>query len=120
MRIQFVGQAPSRETDGKPPFTGKCGQFLAELLGTTQEQMLLDHDFLNVLDHWPGAGIKGDKFPIPEAKVAARRKLEQLRGRVVSCSGTTWRGRSSARPFVILNGTRSGIQKILQTWWCRC
>ena len=87
MRITFVGQAPSRETDGKPPFTGKCGRFLAELLGTTQEQMLLDHDFLNVLDRWPGAGIKGDKFPIPEAKIAAKRKLEQLRGRTVVLLG---------------------------------
>lgn len=87
MRIAFVGQAPSRETDGKPPFTGKCGRFLAELLGTTQEQMLLDHDFLNVLDRWPGASIKGDKFPIPEAKIAAKRKLEQLRGRVVVLLG---------------------------------
>lgn len=87
MRITFVGQAPSRETDGKPPFTGKCGRFLAELLGTTHKQMLLDHGFLNVLDHWPGASIKGDKFPIPEAKIAAKRKLEQLRGRVVVLLG---------------------------------
>jgi uracil-DNA glycosylase len=87
MRITFMGQAPSRETDGKPPFTGKCGKFLAELMGTTQEQMLLDHDFLNVLDRWPGASIKGDKFPIPEAKIAARKKLEQLRGRVVVLLG---------------------------------
>ena len=87
MRITFVGQAPSRETDGKPPFTGKCGRFLAELLGITQEQMLKDFTFLNVLDRWPGASIKGDKFPIPEAKIAAKRKLEQLRGRVVVLLG---------------------------------
>ena len=87
MRITFVGQAPSRETDGKPPFTGKCGRFLAELLGTTQEQMLKDFDFLNVLDHWPGASFKGDKFPFSEAKIAAKNKLELLRGRVVVLLG---------------------------------
>lgn len=87
LRIAFVGQAPSRETDGKPPFTGKCGKFLAELMGTTQEQMLKDHEFINVLDRWPGSSIKGDRFPIPEAKIAAKRKLEQLRGRVVVLLG---------------------------------
>ena len=87
MKICFVGQSPSRTSDGQPPFTGKCGKFLAELMGTTQEQMLKDHDFINVLDYWPGAGIKGDKFPIPEAKVAAKRKLEQLRGRTVVLLG---------------------------------
>jgi len=87
MRICFIGQAPSRETDGKSPFTGKCGKFLAELLGTTQEQMLLDHDFMNVLDRYPGPSIKGDKFPIPEAKIAARKKLAQLRGRAVVLLG---------------------------------
>lgn len=82
MRIQFVGQAPSRETDGKPPFTGKCGRFLAELLGTTQEQMLLDHKFINVLDSWPGKGIGGDKFPMPAAKISARKKLMGLKGKL--------------------------------------
>ena len=87
MRIFFIGQSPSRETDGQPPFVGRCGRFLAELLGTTQERMLLDHEFLNVLDRWPGAGIKGDKFPIPEARIAAKRKLEQLRGRAVILLG---------------------------------
>jgi uracil-DNA glycosylase len=87
MRILFVGQAPSRETDGKPPFTGKCGKFLAELLGTSQEQMLADHDFVNVLDHWPGKSLKGDAFPIPEAKLAAKKKLQLLRGRVVVLLG---------------------------------
>lgn len=88
MRIQFVGQAPSQETDGKPPFTGKCGKFLANLLGTTQEQMLEDHDFINVLDRWPGKGIGGDKFPLIEAQTAAKAKLELLRD----------------KPFVILLG----------------
>ncbi len=87
MRITFLGQAPSRETDGRPPFTGKCSKFLAELLGTTQEQMLQDHDFINVLDRWPGSSFKGDKFPIPEAKIAARKKLEQLRGKTVVLLG---------------------------------
>ena len=81
MRILFVGQAPSAETDGKPPFVGRCGKFLAELMDTTQEQMLLDHDFINVFDRWPGKGYGGDKFPMPEAKQLAKAKLDQLRDR---------------------------------------
>lgn len=87
MKLIFVGQAPSRETDGKPPFTGKCGRFLAELMGLTQEEMLRTHEFMNVLDHWPGASFKGDKFPVPEARIAAKKKLEQLRGRTVVLLG---------------------------------
>lgn len=83
MRIQFVGQAPSQETDGQPPFTGKCGVFLANLLGLTQKEMLEQHDFINVLDHWPGRGVGGDKFPLIQAKTAARDKLEMLREKPV-------------------------------------
>lgn len=87
MRICFIGQAPSRETDGKPPFTGKCGKFLAELLGTTQEQMLVDHDFVNVIDYWPGKGPNGDKFPMTEAKIRARAMLKTLSDRTVVLLG---------------------------------
>ena len=88
VRILFVGQAPSRETDSQPPFTGKCGRFLAEvLLGTEQEQMLRDHDFINVLDRWPGKGISGDKFPVVEAMAAAKRKLAEMQGRTVVLLG---------------------------------
>lgn len=87
IRIQFVGQAPSKETDGKPPFTGRCGAFLAQLMGTTQEKMLVDHDFLNVLNSWPGKGVGGDRFPFIEAKVAAQKMFPQLRNRIVILLG---------------------------------
>jgi len=87
-RIYFVGQAPSRETDGQPPFVGKAGKFLAEeLMGITQEQMLRDHDFVNVLDRWPGKGINGDLFPLAKARIAARGLTENLRDRVVILLG---------------------------------
>jgi uracil-DNA glycosylase len=91
VKILFCGQAPSRETDGRPPFSGKCGKFLAELLGTTQEEMLTQHEFINVLDRWPGAAWngKGDRFPLSEAKVAAKAKLESMRGRTVVLLGNS-------------------------------
>lgn len=79
MKITFVGQAPSRETDGQPPFTGRCGAFLANLMDMTQEEMLREHAFLNVLDKWPGKGLGGDKFPMVQAMTAAKEKLELLR-----------------------------------------
>lgn len=104
-RLLFFGQAPSRETDGLPPFVGKCGKFLAEqLMGTTQEQLLLRHDFINVLDRWPGAGIGGDKFPLPEAKVAASKLINQMSGRIVVLLG-----QNVARAF--------GVQKFNYMQW---
>ena len=105
MRIQFVGQAPSQETDGLPPFVGRCGKFLAEeLMGISQEEMLRDHDFLNVLDRWPGRGVGGDRFPIIEAKAAAKSKLDQVKGRTVVLLG-----QNVARAF--------GIEKFQYMVW---
>lgn len=43
--------------------------------------MLEQHDFINVLDHWPGKGVGGDRFPMQEALKAARAKVDQLRNR---------------------------------------
>lgn len=87
MKILFVGQAPSKDTEGKPPFTGKCGAFLASLMCVTQDQMLEAHDFTNVLSYYPGKGLGGDKFPIPEAIAAARKILTTLHGRTVVLLG---------------------------------
>lgn len=88
MKLTMIGQAPSRETNGKPPFTGKCGVFLASLMGISQEEMLAQHEMLNVLDYWPGKGLGGDKFPMPLAKIAARKMLESLRNKPVILLGS--------------------------------
>ena len=101
IRLLFIGQAPSQETEGKPPFTGKCGKFLAEtLLNTTQEQMLEDHDFINVLNHWPGKGYGGDKFPLNEAIPAARGLWPTLAGRTVVLLGSNVGRAFGAKQFV--------------------
>lgn len=94
MRLLIIGQAPSRETEGKPAFTGKCGRFLAELLGTTQQQMLEVHDFLNILEHYPGKVIGGDRFPLIEARSRAWEILPRLWGRT-----TVLLGRNVASAF---------------------
>ncbi len=102
MRLLLIGQAPSRETEGKPAFSGKCGSFLANLMGTTQAQMLADHDFVNVLDYWPGKGINGDKFPISEAIVRARKLLPSMRDRTVILLGANVARAFGAKGFKYL------------------
>lgn len=87
MKILFVGQAPSKETEGKPAFVGKCGAILASLMGMTQEDMLTKHDFVNVLDYFPGKGINGDKFPLPQALVSAKAMMPSFKGRFVVLLG---------------------------------
>lgn len=105
MKILFIGQAPSRESDGQPPFTGKCGKFLAEeLLGVTQEQMLLDHDFINVLERWPGKSpLGGDLFPMKDAMAAARGLLDKLVGRTVILLGNGVARAFGVRQFKYFN-----------------
>jgi len=87
MKLTMIGQAPSRETDGQPPFTGKCGVFLAMLMCITQDEMLAQHEMLNVLQKWPGKGIGGDKFPMVDAKIAAKKMLPSLRNKPVILLG---------------------------------
>ena len=88
MRALFIGQAPSKETDGLEPFVGRCGKFLAALMGLTHEEMLEQHDFINIFDSWPGAGTGGDLFSINEAKRKACELLPLLNGRLVIFLGS--------------------------------
>lgn len=88
MKLLFIGQAPSKETEGKPPFVGRAGALLASLMDTTQEKMLEENDFINVLNFWPGKGIGGDKFPMDQATEAAKKIVPQLRGRIVILLGS--------------------------------
>lgn len=75
MKILFIGQAPSRGSQGMPPFSGECGKRLATLLSLSQDAMLEKYDFINVLNDYPGTGGKGDLFPTRAARVAAGKIL---------------------------------------------
>lgn len=86
-KLLFIGQAPSQESDGQPPFTGRCGKFLASLLDTTQDKMLEDYDFVNVFERWQGKDVGGDKFPHLEASVKAKAMIPSLSGRTVVLLG---------------------------------
>jgi uracil-DNA glycosylase len=84
----LVGEAPSRDTEGLPPFSGRSGARLAELLGEDPaEAFALE----NLLRRWPGpAGSgKGSAFPLGPARKGARRLLRAYRGRRFILAG--WR-----------------------------
>ena len=89
MRIIFVGQSPSFSSQGLAPMAGKSGRYLAELMGLTQETMLVNHDFVNVLDKFPGKNSCGmDNFPLQEARNKAERViLPMMKNRVVILLG---------------------------------
>lgn len=71
MKILFVGQAPSRDTDGQPPFTGRSGRKLAKLCGISHAEFLNAFELVNLLERWPGKSGKGDAFPMAEARLVA-------------------------------------------------
>ena len=86
--LVFIGQSPSRETDSLPPFAGRDGKDLAALIGKSQDQMLRDHDFVYLIEKWPGKSICGDRFPMPAAKTRVRELFPHLRGKMVALIGS--------------------------------
>ena len=80
-KILLVGQAPSRNRrpalDASIPGSASCR--LLAMLGITRDEYMERFARVNLLDYWPGALAtgKGDKFPIGEAKKAAKRILAQ-------------------------------------------
>ena len=73
-RVLFVGQAQSRTTASKPPFSGASAKRLATWLGQTHEDFLESHDVMNLVVGWPGRarGVRGDAFDARAAGEAAR------------------------------------------------
>ena len=68
MKPLLIGQAPSRDTDGGPPFSGRAGRRLAKACGV--EDLGDVFDMVNLIDRFPGKAGKGDRFP---AKLARER-----------------------------------------------
>lgn len=70
MKHRLYGQAPSK--DAIIPFSGASGRALAQRMGLPTFGAL--HDLYvveNVLSEWPGAGPKGDLFPMGQAREKA-------------------------------------------------
>lgn len=95
MRAMLVGQAPSRDTDGRPPFTGRSGRRLAELAGVTYEDLPRVFELRNVFDRWPGRDGRGDAFPAREARRRAS-------GMVIDCERVVFVGVATARAFGVI------------------
>lgn len=93
-----IGQAPAKQTVGKPAFSGKSGPKFAELLGVPFEELHQHFDLTNLLDFFPGPSPgekdRGDRFPIFEAKKRALDMLPELDGRTV-----VFVGKNVARAF---------------------
>lgn len=86
----IVGQAPSRQHDFQPPFSGRSGKRLANLAGI--EDIHDAFDTINIFPSYPGdvadrSNGKGDPFPLQEARRRAESLRETLKGRVVILAG---------------------------------
>lgn len=70
-----MGQAPSRDTQGRPPFSGRSGRRLAELAGIAPEHLFWYFDVANLVGYWPGKNGHGDAFPRKVARELAARTV---------------------------------------------
>jgi uracil-DNA glycosylase len=83
-KVVMIGQAPSRDTDGAAPFSGRSGSRLAELARLEHARLGDVFELRNVIERWPGsAGRKGDRFPMPVARERAVALAAELTGRRV-------------------------------------
>ena len=82
----IIGQAPGRQGTGEP-LSGKAGRRLAALCGLDLDAYLARFQRVNLLPVFPGKAGKGDRFPLPPAREAARALLPTLEGRRVVLLG---------------------------------
>lgn len=124
MRALIVGQAPSRATDGQPPFSGRSGERLARLLGVTPAELGDVAELVNLVERWPGKRGRGDAFPIVEARdmATALTKFSQHE-RFVLCGGQV--ARSFGLDLIPLVAARHANRTVmlvphpsgLNRWW---
>lgn len=100
MRTLIIGQAPAKDTVGKPAFSGKSGPKFADLLGVEHSRLWEFFDVMNLLDYYPGQPSdktkRGDAFPMPEAKKVAKGMLKFMDERTV-----VFVGKNVARAFEV-------------------
>lgn len=91
MRPLLVGQAPGPNTRADCPLypvpSTSAGGRLAMLMGLDRHAYLSSFDRVNVLYDFPGKVKKEDKFPMREARLAARCMTPLFAGRVVVLIG---------------------------------
>lgn len=67
----IVGQAPSSASDPASPLSGRSGRRIAELFGLELGSFLRRFRRFNLLDLYPGAKRKGDRFDLELARKRA-------------------------------------------------
>lgn len=88
-KVVLVGQAPSRDTDGKAPFSGRSGKRIAQLMGIPHEDLPKRFALANIFDSWPGKAGKGDAFPLELARKRGWAARSDLKGRRVVAFGAS-------------------------------
>ena len=88
-KVVLVGQAPSKDTEGRSPFSGRSGKRIAELMDIPHNELAHHFALANILDYWPGKHGKGDAFPLSDALAKGKRAREHLRDRRVVAFGAS-------------------------------
>jgi uracil-DNA glycosylase len=84
----LVGEAPSRATDGGPPFSGRSGTYVAWLAQIPSGRVEDAFEPVNLLPRWPGPAGKASAFPLDEARFRGLLLLAaQPEGRTVVVAG---------------------------------
>lgn len=127
MRVLLIGQAPGPNTDPELPLypvpRTSAGGRLQQMMKLTRAQYLKNFERINLLNEYPGTHKRDDKFPIREARLAARTLRPLLAGRSVVLVGRNvarafqldipfhvW-GHLQARRACVLNKT-SGLSRV--------
>ncbi len=87
----LIGQAPGPNTDPRLPLfpvpSTSAGGRLASFAGMTRGEYLMSLERINLLQNFPGKTGRDDKFPMKDAKIAARAIRPLLDDRVVILVG---------------------------------
>lgn len=87
----LIGQAPGANTDPALPLyplpKTSAGGRLAEIMGLRPHEYFSAFERINLLHQFPGKHKRDDKFPMRDAKIAARAIRPLLRGRTVILVG---------------------------------
>jgi len=86
-KVVLIGQAPGKDGNPSVPLVGRPTRFLSKISGVKEEDILSATERMNVLDFFPGKNGKGDRFPMPEAREAAKAKALTLEGKRVVMLG---------------------------------
>lgn len=100
MTTMLIGQAPSKGTEGKTPFSGESGRRIEGMAKIDAGALSGHYALRNALDYYPGgAKGKGDAFPSEPAREGIQQLVEQVKGTEVD--RLIFVGRGTANAFAL-------------------